>query len=1126
MKKILKVFGVRPNRIIFALILIGIIFFNVNAWATTYYMPDDFPNLHTAFSGMKGGDTLIIRDGSYTGIENTIDTNHFPPHGTDDNWTVIKAEHNGKVYFGDPNSRDNIFYVEFHNNAYVKFDGLVWLGPTVHIGAVSYLKFLRCGAGNNLINNPGPLFANNVSHHILYEDCYSWGSGRYCNLSYKSNSIIVRRFVGRIDAVNTEHNGKLEPLGGVAFYNSSDCAAQNIIIIDSDTSNYWNVESIVGALTCPNGGGKNILFQGSIVLKGDMPANGQSTGYSQVYRKNIIMWDIPAGVSTGGSSNYSHITSGNIHSNSYYGTIDGHTDWSDSVDNSLFVNCFVQEGVLKHIGSSHSNYFWNNQLNYNNTSSGANDITNVNPLINSLKYLPRIEVNSDLSGKASDGSDVGATVMKKIGVSGTLWGEPGYNTTTNEDLWPWPNEEIIQANMRTYSHPHISGYRGFCADGNGLYGGPITLTSYIWEYLGNPCPAEICGGSSTPSNNPPEADAGSDQTIIDQDGNGNEQITLDGSASSDSDGSITSYVWKENGTQIATGINPSVSLNVGAHTITLVVQDNDGATGSDSVVVTVNSPSDITPPAISSVQSTGVTATSATITWITDEPSSSKAEYGLSSAYGQQVVDSSLVASHTLSLSGLEPATTYHFKVSSTDSNSNTAESSDFTFTTSAQGTVEMHTLQDFEDGALWTPGGGQDPTGNGRGWAFLDAGPNAKIEIDNIGADGSDKSLKITFDSDNPQIYFRSDDKTRDHMPEAAGANRMSFYVRFPEGFPIQSQPYRYDTWQLGTYIHDPSDWNDLHGSTSEDDHGIHHYYHRLTVEQVGDGWVKYIITTQPDQASYSGSTVPPDRGSEYFDNFGRFYFHFGPEAGGPDPGRPFIIWIDEIKFYYDDGTVGGQIHVGGQNDAGFDGEFIPDSNSGATSLPPPSTVTAMAANSIDLSWSSVSGAVGYNVYRSTTSGSGYAKINGSTPVTGTSYVDQNTTPGTTYYYVVTSVNSAGQESVYSSEASATEPIGNGAPSIGSFTAAPNPADNPKRNISFSVQASDPDGDALSYTIDFGDGSAAASTSTAEHAYSSDGKYTAKATVADGNGHTVEKTIQVTVNDSDPAKVSGVHAQ
>ena len=321
-------------------------------------------------------------------------------------------------------------------------------------------------------------------------------------------------------------------------------------------------------------------------------------------------------------------------------------------------------------------------------------------------------------------------------------------------------------------------------------------------------------------------------------------------------------------------------------------------------------------------------------------------DYGETVSYGQQQT-TSLTTSHQVNIAGLQPATTYHYIITCTDSSGNSSESSDFTFTTQeASSGVAYNTLQNFEDGVLWLPGGGQDSTGNDRGWAFLDAGSSAKIEVDStLGANGTQKSLKLTFDSDNPQIYFRSNDKITDYMPEAAGANRMSFYVRFPENFPIQEQPFRYDTWQLGTYIHDPNDWGDTHAAMYEGDHGIHHYYHRLTIEQVGNGWVKYIITTQPDQANYSGSTVPPDI-SHYFDSFGRFYFHFGPEAGGPMPPRPFTIWIDEIKFYHDDGSVGGQIHVGGQDDAGFDGEFFPDSSGGGGGEPAPD-VTPPAAPS-----------------------------------------------------------------------------------------------------------------------------------------------------------------------------------
>jgi hypothetical protein len=61
-----------------------------------------------------------------------------------------------------------------------------------------------------------------------------------------------------------------------------------------------------------------------------------------------------------------------------------------------------------------------------------------------------------------------------------------------------------------------------------------------------------------------------------------------------------------------------------------------------------------------------------------------------------------------------------------------------------------------------------------------------------------------------------------------------------------------------------------------------------------------------------------------------------------------------------------------------------------------------------------------GYNIYRSTSPGGSYEKVNDS-PLTGTQYVDTSVGSGSTYYYVVTSVDADGDESVQSQEASAT---------------------------------------------------------------------------------------------------------
>jgi len=98
----------------------------------------------------------------------------------------------------------------------------------------------------------------------------------------------------------------------------------------------------------------------------------------------------------------------------------------------------------------------------------------------------------------------------------------------------------------------------------------------------------------------PTANAGPDQRVFDNDNNGIERVTLNGSGSHDSDGTIVSYRWTENGSQIATGVAPTVSLALGAHVITLTVTDDNGATGSDIVAIVVNSPpaSDTTAPSI------------------------------------------------------------------------------------------------------------------------------------------------------------------------------------------------------------------------------------------------------------------------------------------------------------------------------------------------------------------------------------------------------------------------------------------------------------------------------------------------------------------------------------------------
>ncbi len=93
---------------------------------------------------------------------------------------------------------------------------------------------------------------------------------------------------------------------------------------------------------------------------------------------------------------------------------------------------------------------------------------------------------------------------------------------------------------------------------------------------------------------------------------------------------------------------------------------------------------------------------------------------------------------------------------------------------------------------------------------------------------------------------------------------------------------------------------------------------------------------------------------------------------------------------------------------------------STGSSTNPPPTptNLVATAGNAqVGLSWSASSGATSYNVKRATTSGGPYTTI--ASPTT-TSYTDTGVTNGTTYYYVVSAVNTAG-ESANSSQVSAT---------------------------------------------------------------------------------------------------------
>jgi uncharacterized protein (DUF1800 family)/fibronectin type 3 domain-containing protein len=116
--------------------------------------------------------------------------------------------------------------------------------------------------------------------------------------------------------------------------------------------------------------------------------------------------------------------------------------------------------------------------------------------------------------------------------------------------------------------------------------------------------------------------------------------------------------------------------------------------------------------------------------------------------------------------------------------------------------------------------------------------------------------------------------------------------------------------------------------------------------------------------------------------------------------------------KYYFKVAAVNGSITSPMSNEA---------SGTPAAVLTAPAGLSATAGNGrITLAWTSVAGAVSYNVYRGTTA-NGQASTPVATNVNGTSYTNTGLTNGVTYFYKVAGVNTANAAGPQSNEASAT---------------------------------------------------------------------------------------------------------
>lgn len=458
-----------------------------------------------AFAAMAPGDELVLLDGEYSEAAGTGSI-HFQgsssaqiPSGlSPERPTTVRALNPGMVrivgglFIGRKTRKDSFIRVQG-----ITFEGASSLYNT------SFVTVKDCGFHGGFGIGTNDHDQGNTDN--LVEDVWVWAAQqRIIAINYRAHRNVWRRMVVRGDGCDApECIGSGSPNVGFTVYDSHDVSVQNVIVVDRILLPTAMRNAYADFAIASHTGG--IYMFGRNEWLGVISLNAPDQGYYMepdpgttvdptLKISNAVAWN-----SAGSGFNLARYATNIVVEN-----IVAHTQRGDAVRiapelgglGATVRNVLVQGTGRYAINSTH-------RVDYASVSGswGAGQFNQTTPANvargnprtdGSLKYLVRVETGSALKGKGANGADIGANIVNRYGADGTRHGEAGYNTLTRSPLWPWPNESRLKRDMCA------STTRGFCAEGKRLDGvSPITLTSYVWEALGNPIPADIYRGSNT-----------------------------------------------------------------------------------------------------------------------------------------------------------------------------------------------------------------------------------------------------------------------------------------------------------------------------------------------------------------------------------------------------------------------------------------------------------------------------------------------------------------------------------------------------------------------------------------------------------------------------------------------------
>lgn len=458
-----------------------------------------------AWGCLTAGDTLMVANGSYGTAS--------PPEGTSGtagNPITVQATNDGGVTFTGGLTIQRSSYLTFIGMTVTNSGAAINISSHNSLGNSSqHLTFQRFGVGcADDTSDDACVAIGDGTHHMLWEDFWVWGGGRYSMVCYGGNgghdtpnpgcdNNTFRRGVLRQGPNSDTGN----PQATFALYYASNNIVENVISLDSQhnttesTSDFYLTQHEASGGSNTTGFGAPVhtdsnKYYGIIIINTsggdgcwrlDIDNSGVANS-NEVH--NAVCWNTPTWgllLTNSGAS-----ASGNIidHATVYSAGDSGYENASTStqLNNSLLIANggfgANQEGSGSTGAHDYNDYFGNTSGARNGVTAETHTSTTCNP---AQLYPLRVEAGNCAAGAAADGSNIGATIEKRY-QDGTL---------TGTDLWPWPNETRIRTELCGSNAGHTF---GLCA-------GAKTLSQYIWEFAGNACPPGKC--SAAPASGTP-----------------------------------------------------------------------------------------------------------------------------------------------------------------------------------------------------------------------------------------------------------------------------------------------------------------------------------------------------------------------------------------------------------------------------------------------------------------------------------------------------------------------------------------------------------------------------------------------------------------------------------------------